>query len=184
MTSRRRCWPSRSRRQGRPTGRSRTRRAAAAAPSPAAPPSAAASAAPPAAGAADVPGVHAGPSVRRMARELGVDLAKVKGTGREGPDHQGRRHGLPARTYPGSGAGRRGTRGGAGIPEIPAQDFSKFGPIETKPLARIKRLSGPFLHRSWLNVPHVTHNDEADITDLDRPTARSSTPRPRRRATG
>ena len=54
-----------------------------------------------------------------------------------------------------------------GIPEIPAQDFSKFGPIETKPLARIKRLSGPHLHRSWLNVPHVTHGDEADITEID-----------------
>ena len=57
---------------------------------------------------------------------------------------------------------------GTGIPEIPAQDFSKFGPVETKALARIKKLSGPFLHRSWLNVPHVTHNDEADITDLDK----------------
>jgi pyruvate dehydrogenase E2 component (dihydrolipoamide acetyltransferase) len=57
---------------------------------------------------------------------------------------------------------------GAGIPEIPAQDFSTFGPIDTAPLPRIKKVSGPFLHRSWLNVPHVTHNDEADITDLDR----------------
>jgi pyruvate dehydrogenase E2 component (dihydrolipoamide acetyltransferase) len=54
-----------------------------------------------------------------------------------------------------------------GIPEIPAQDFSKFGDVETKPLARIKRLSGPHLHRSWLNVPHVTHGDEADITEID-----------------
>src|SRR4029453_721884 len=57
---------------------------------------------------------------------------------------------------------------GSGIPEIPAQDFSKFGPIETVALPRIKKVSGPFLHRSWLNVPHVTHDDEADITDLDR----------------
>ena len=57
---------------------------------------------------------------------------------------------------------------GAGIPEIPAQDFSTFGPIDTAALPRIKKVSGPFLHRSWLNVPHVTHNDEADITDLDR----------------
>ena len=54
-----------------------------------------------------------------------------------------------------------------GIPEIPAADFSKFGPVETEPLPRIKKISGPFLHRSWLNVPHVTHNDEADITELD-----------------
>ena len=57
--------------------------------------------------------------------------------------------------------------GGAGIPEIPAVDFSKFGPIETKPLPRIKKLSGPHLHRAWLNVPHVTHNDESDITEID-----------------
>ena len=54
-----------------------------------------------------------------------------------------------------------------GIPEIPAQDFSKFGPIETKPLARIKRISGPHLHRAWLNIPHVTQNDEADITETE-----------------
>ena len=57
---------------------------------------------------------------------------------------------------------------GSGIPEIPAQDFAQFGPVESKPLSRITKLSGPFLHRSWLNVPHVTHDDEADITDLDR----------------
>ena len=62
---------------------------------------------------------------------------------------------------------RRPPPRGAGIPEIPAQDFSKFGPVETVALPRIKKLSGPFLHRSWLNVPHVTHNDEADITELD-----------------
>ncbi len=56
---------------------------------------------------------------------------------------------------------------GTGIPEIPAQDFSKFGPVELRPLSRIKKISGPFLQRSWLNVPHVTQNDEADITELD-----------------
>jgi len=56
---------------------------------------------------------------------------------------------------------------GNGIPEVPAQDFSKFGPVEIRPLSRIQRLSGPALHRSWLNIPHVTHNDEADITVLD-----------------
>jgi pyruvate dehydrogenase E2 component (dihydrolipoamide acetyltransferase) len=68
---------------------------------------------------------------------------------------------------------------GAGIPEIPAQDFSKFGPVETKPLASIKRISGPFLHRSWLNVPHVTHNDEADITELGQlPQELDTAPRP------
>ena len=56
---------------------------------------------------------------------------------------------------------------GMGIPPIPAVDFAKFGPVEVEPLPRIKKISGPFLHRSWLNVPHVTHGDEADITELD-----------------
>ncbi len=56
---------------------------------------------------------------------------------------------------------------GTGIPEIPAQDFAQFGPIQTRPLSRIAKLSGPHLHRSWLNVPHVTHHDDADITVLD-----------------
>ena len=54
-----------------------------------------------------------------------------------------------------------------GIPEIPAQDFSKFGPVETRPMSRLKKLSGPHLHRAWLNIPHVTHTDEADITEIE-----------------
>lgn len=111
-------------------------------------------------GAADFGGVHASPAVRRLARELEIDLTKVKGSGEKGritkDDVKAFLRG------PGSGAA-----GGAGIPEIPAQDFAKFGPIEVKPLSRLKRLSGPFLHRSWLNVPHVTHTDEADITELE-----------------
>ena len=92
-----------------------------------------------------------------------------QGHRREGPDHQGRRQGVPARpgrTAAGAAAAG-GPAGGMGIPEIPAQDFSKFGPIETRPMARIKRISGPFLHRAWLNIPHVTHGDEADITELE-----------------
>ena len=60
-----------------------------------------------------------------------------------------------------------GRAAGAGIPEIRAQDYARFGPVEIRPLSRIKKVSGPFLHRSWLNVPHVTHADEADITELD-----------------
>src|SRR5215467_12883575 len=78
-----------------------------------------------------------------------------------------------ARAAAGAGAGAPAAAGagaataGGGIPEVPAQDFSKFGPIEVRPLTRIQRLSGPALHRSWLNVPHVTHDDQADITDLD-----------------
>jgi pyruvate dehydrogenase E2 component (dihydrolipoamide acetyltransferase) len=108
--------------------------------------------------------VHASPSVRRISRELGVDLVKVKGTGEKGrvtkEDVAGFLRG-PASTPAGA------SPGGIGIPEIPAQDFSKFGSIEIKPLARIKKLSGPHLHRAWLNVPHVTHHDEADITELE-----------------
>jgi pyruvate dehydrogenase E2 component (dihydrolipoamide acetyltransferase) len=131
---------------------------------PAAAPAPSAPAAAPAAGGVDTPaGIHAGPSVRRTARELGVDLAAVTPTGPKGritkDDLLAFLKGPP---QPGAAAAI-----GAGIPEIPPQDFSKFGPIDTAPLPRIKALSGPFLHRSWLNVPHVTHNDEADITDLD-----------------
>jgi pyruvate dehydrogenase E2 component (dihydrolipoamide acetyltransferase) len=134
---------------------------------PAAPPAPAPSApaAAPTAGGVDTPaGIHAGPSVRRTARELGVDLAAVTPTGPKGRITKDDLLGfLKGPTPPGAAPAT-----GMGIPEIPAQDFSTFGPIDTAPLPRIKKLSGPFLHRSWLNVPHVTHNDEADITDLDR----------------
>jgi pyruvate dehydrogenase E2 component (dihydrolipoamide acetyltransferase) len=116
---------------------------------------------------ADFEGVHASPGVRRLARELDLDLTALSGTGPKGritkedviagvrgpaPMEGGVAGGIPPRV---------------GIPEVPAQDFSKFGPVEVRPLTRIQRLSGPALHRSWLNVPHVTHDDEADITDLD-----------------
>ena len=115
-----------------------------------------------AAGGVDTPaGIHAGPSVRRTARELGVDLAAVTPTGPKGRITKDDLLGFL------KGPAQPAAAVGAGIPEIPAQDFSTFGPIHTAPLPRIKKVSGPFLHRSWLNVPHVTHNDEADITDLD-----------------
>jgi pyruvate dehydrogenase E2 component (dihydrolipoamide acetyltransferase) len=114
----------------------------------------------------DFSGVHASPSVRRLARELGVDLTKLKGTGEKSritlEDVRGFLKG-PAQAPAAAAA----PAGGMGIPEIPAQDFSKFGPVEKKPLARIKRISGPFLHRAWLNIPHVTHGDEADITEIE-----------------
>jgi pyruvate dehydrogenase E2 component (dihydrolipoamide acetyltransferase) len=112
---------------------------------------------------ADFDGVHAGPGVRRLARELGVDLTALAGSGPKGRITKDDVVG----SVRGPAAPSATTTAGSGIPEVPAQDFSKFGPVEIRPLSRIQRLSGPALHRSWLNVPHVTHNDEADITDLD-----------------
>jgi pyruvate dehydrogenase E2 component (dihydrolipoamide acetyltransferase) len=111
----------------------------------------------------DFGGVHASPGVRRLARELGIDLTKISGSGEEGRITKDDVKAALSRPAPAVQA----PPGGMGIPEIPIQDFSKFGPIETKPLSRIKRLSGPHLHRSWLNIPHVTHTDEADVTDLE-----------------
>jgi pyruvate dehydrogenase E2 component (dihydrolipoamide acetyltransferase) len=140
-----------------------------AAQAPPAPPAAAPAPAPapaPAGAIADFTGAHASPSVRRLARELDLDLNSIKGTGEKGritkDDLLAAVRG-PAQPAPAAAA----APAGAGIPEIPAQDFSRFGATETVPLPRIKKISGPFLHRSWLNVPHVTHNDEADITELD-----------------
>jgi pyruvate dehydrogenase E2 component (dihydrolipoamide acetyltransferase) len=123
------------------------------------------------AGAADFDGVHAGPGARRLARELGVDLTAMSGSGPKGritkDDVIAGVRGPAAGGAAAAQAAAPAAAAGAGIPEVPAQDFSKFGPVEVRPLTRIQRLSGPALHRSWLNVPHVTHNDEADITDLD-----------------
>ena len=113
----------------------------------------------------DFSGAHASPGVRRAARELDVDLTKLKGTGEKG--RITKNDVLAFLRGPTAAPATAPVAGGSGIPEIPAQDFSKFGPIETKPLSRIKRLSGPHLHRAWLNIPHVTQNDEADITDLE-----------------
>jgi len=106
----------------------------------------------------DFSGVNAGPAARRLARELGVDLTTVRGSGDKGR--------ITADDVKMAFRGG-GWVGGAALPEIPAVDFAKFGPIEIAPLSRIKRISGLRLHASWVNVPHVTHCDEADVTDLD-----------------
>ncbi|MDP3294890.1 MAG: dihydrolipoyllysine-residue acetyltransferase [Nevskia sp.] len=109
---------------------------------------------------------YASPSIRKFARELGVDLAKVSGSGPKGRITQEdvQSHVKKALAAPPAAAG---AAGGSGIPPIPAVDFSQFGAIETKPLARIRKISAAHLHRSWLNIPHVTQTDEADITELE-----------------
>ncbi|MDT7741671.1 MAG: hypothetical protein QOE59_749 [Actinomycetota bacterium] len=123
-------------------------------------------------GASDLP-AHAGPSVRKLAREFGVDLGSVPPSG---PKGRITKNDLLSFVRGGDGASAPAAApaassaapsGGSGIPEVPAQDFSVFGPVETQQLSRITRISGPALHRSWLNVPHVTHNDDADITTTD-----------------
>ena len=107
---------------------------------------------------------YASPAIRKFARELGVDLAKVKGSGPKGRITHEDVQGFVKQALKSPAAA---ATGGSGIPAIPAQDFSQFGPIETKPLARIRKLSAAHLHRSWLNIPHVTQTDEADITELE-----------------
>jgi pyruvate dehydrogenase E2 component (dihydrolipoamide acetyltransferase) len=108
----------------------------------------------------DFSGVFAGPAVRRLARELGLDLNQLKGTGEKG---RITREDLKAALSKGAAA----PAAGGALPAVPQVDFAKFGPIETVPLSRIKKIAGPRLHASWVNIPHVTHTDEADITDLD-----------------
>jgi pyruvate dehydrogenase E2 component (dihydrolipoamide acetyltransferase) len=112
---------------------------------------------------ADFSAVYAGPSVRKFARELGVDLARVKGSGPKGRlTHEDVKAFVKKVMTEGAGA-----PGGAALPKIPEVDFAKFGPVETRPLGRIQRISGPRLHASWVNIPHVTQFESADITDLE-----------------
>jgi pyruvate dehydrogenase E2 component (dihydrolipoamide acetyltransferase) len=107
---------------------------------------------------------HASPSVRKFARELGVDLASVKGTGvkdRITPED------VKSWVKKALAAGPGAAAPGAGLPRVPEVDFSKFGQVEVKPLGRIQKISGPRLQASWLNIPHVWQMDEADITELE-----------------
>jgi pyruvate dehydrogenase E2 component (dihydrolipoamide acetyltransferase) len=154
--------------------------AAAATPSPATPTPAPAPAAAPAPAPAAAPAAsidegsfgkaHASPSVRRFARELGVDLGRVKGTGPKGRILKEDVQGFVKQALAG-GAPAAGAPAGAGLalglPAWPVVDFAKFGPVETLPLSRIQKLSGPYLHRNWVHIPHITQNDEADITELE-----------------
>lgn len=107
---------------------------------------------------------HASPSVRKFARELGVDLGRVKGSGLKGritPEDVKAWVKQALAPTPGKIAG------GAALPQVPEIDFSKFGAVEVKPLGRVQKISGPRLHASWVNVPHVWQMDQADITDLE-----------------
>jgi len=113
---------------------------------------------------------HASPSVRRFARELGVDLAQVRGSGPKGrilhTDVQAWvKAVVRGRTESAAAGPARGI--GLDIAPWPEVDFAKFGPVETKPLSRIRRLSGANLHRNWVTIPHVTQHEEADITELE-----------------
>lgn len=109
---------------------------------------------------------HASPSVRAFARQLGVDLATVTPSGRKGRILREDLTAAVKATAP-PPVSVPVPAGGMGIPPIPVVDFTKFGPVEDVEMARIKKLSGPALHRSWLNIPHVTHQDDADITGID-----------------
>ena len=111
--------------------------------------------------------VHAGPAVRKQAREYGVNLSDVSGTGQKGRILKEDIQQFVKNQISGSRAGAGPAAQGAGIPLIPVIDFTKFGEIELRPLSRVRRSSARNLHRSWLNVPHVTQFDEADITDLE-----------------
>ena len=106
---------------------------------------------------------YASPSIRKFARELGVDLLRVAGSGQKGRITHEDVQGYIKKSL----AAPPASASGGGIPAIPAVDFAQFGAIETKPLARIRKLSAAHLHRAWLNIPHVTQTDEADITDLE-----------------
>jgi pyruvate dehydrogenase E2 component (dihydrolipoamide acetyltransferase) len=121
---------------------------------------------PPAPAAPDGGVLYAGPGARRLARELSVDLATVKGTGRKGrilkADVEAASKGAPA-----AAQSKGAAVGGLEVLPWPKVDFEKFGEVERVALSRIKRISGPVLHRNWVSIPHVTHNDEADITELE-----------------
>jgi pyruvate dehydrogenase E2 component (dihydrolipoamide acetyltransferase) len=115
---------------------------------------------------------HASPSIRRFARELGVPLAQVKGSGPKGRITQQDVQGFVKLVIAQASAPKAAApaAAGGGIPGLlpwPQVDFAKFGPVERKDLSRIKKISGANLHRNWVLIPHVTNNDEADITELE-----------------
>ncbi|MCM2971879.1 pyruvate dehydrogenase complex dihydrolipoyllysine-residue acetyltransferase [Larsenimonas suaedae] len=119
------------------------------------------------------PSAHAGPAVRMLARELGVDLSEVTGSGPKGRVLKEDVHAFVKQAMTERGkAGKQAApsaapSGGSGIPQVPDIDFSQFGEVEEQKLGRLMKAGATNLHRSWLNVPHVTQFDEADITELE-----------------
>ncbi len=111
--------------------------------------------------------VYAGPAVRLLAREFGVDLTQVTGTGTKGRILKEDVQAFVKNRLKNAPAQAARSSEGAGIPSVPLPDFSKFGPIELEALSRVRRVGAQNLHRSWLNVPHVTQHDDADITSLE-----------------
>ena len=114
---------------------------------------------------------HASPSIRQFARELGVDLRRVEGTGPKGRIQREDVQAFVKQALHAVPASARPSASGGNLPFTllpwPTVDFAKFGPIETRPLSRIRKLAGANLHRNWVSIPHVTQHDEADITDLE-----------------
>jgi len=106
---------------------------------------------------------HASPSVRKLARELGADLAQVRGSGKKNRILHDDVKAFVKAILTGQAAGPAG----GGLPKVPSVDFAKFGDVDVQPLTRIQKISGPRLQASWVNLPHVTQHDEADITDLE-----------------
>ncbi len=104
---------------------------------------------------------HASPSVRKFARELGVDLGRVRGSGQKGRVLLDDVKQFVKSVMSGT------VSTGSALPGVPVVDFAKFGPVEITPLSRVRKISGPRLQAAWLNIPHVTQQDEADITALD-----------------
>ena len=125
--------------------------------------------APPAASASadNASTVHASPSIRRFARELGVDLRAVRGSGPKARITREDVQGFVKTALAAPAPAQPSAATFAGLPPWPKIDFAKFGPVERVPLTRIQKLSGPNLHRNWVSIPHVTNNEEADVTDLE-----------------
>lgn len=107
---------------------------------------------------------HASPSIRKLARKLDINLQGIAASGRNGRITEDDLH---SHIKAGMQTGGDVTGSGISVAAARAVDFSKFGEVETQPLSRIQKISGPHLHRNWVTIPHVTHNDKADITDLE-----------------